>query len=210
MECDLITTLRTCGYLSRQQLSAIFSLTPEEMILEPWMLWYRDALWDSARFRKGRHRAHWELTTQTYLAFAPQLAEWTADPGDGEARADALIRLIEAPYWIALEIDTGKENQQQWQDKLVRYRHMSPHERRLLVVAAGKSLRLRQLSTWLKQSPLPWALLEANKLPPHEPLNWHGVLSPEESVPSSEQSVREVIYWLDGAPLDPIRANFCI
>ncbi|NMP21035.1 replication-relaxation family protein [Sulfobacillus harzensis] len=164
MDNDWRNVLETTGYLSLEQLSHWYGLKPEHIMLEPWMLLYKNALWDARRFHGGRQIAHWALRTRIFYALAPHLTDWQAEVPDNGVRPDALLQMAQRTELIALEVDTGKENQQQWREKLARY-HSAPSDWHLWVVAQGGRLRLTRLRTWLGEwAPLAWALSPMTEL----------------------------------------------
>lgn len=204
MDSDWTTTLTMTGYLSQEQLERSYPKLPVPLSLEPWMLWYRDALWDKRRFRGGQQRAHWSLRTDTYLSLLPVLQWWHLEPQDGLVRPDALLRIqgIEGP--IALEVDTGKETRAQWQEKLHRYSAADPTWR-ILVVAQGGRVRLTRLTSWLAaSSPRAWSVWPAASLTSVPAFHFQ---DPIPMPPASKAVARRCQYVLDSESLSPDAAQ---
>ncbi|MDA8205308.1 MAG: replication-relaxation family protein [Thermaerobacter sp.] len=201
MDYDLGSALKFAGYISRDQLERIFELDPSNIVWEPWMLWERSGLWDRERYRRRAKLRHWTLRTETFLALAPYLTEWTIDGlENGGVVPDAIMKTSGPDSAIALEADTGKETAAQWRVKLEGYQTDDVHGN-LVVVAEGGPLRLGRLTEWLSQwSPLPWQLIPASRLwQQRGDWVWH---SPQVSVtgprPSAVGLPRPELYLLDG------------
>lgn len=199
MDSRIGPALEATGFLSQEQLAAVFGESRATLPLEPWMLWYGDALWDGRRFHRGRQRQHWELRTAVYLRLAPILDAWRLEPDDEPLiRPDALMRIRGMDVDIALEVDTGRETQRQWLDKLERYT-AAPVEWRLLVAARGKALRLSRLASWLTDhSQRPWHLVGESDLGRNIEWQWHPAAVSTHPRPPAISPHRTTVYLLDG------------
>lgn len=195
-------TLEHLGYLHQDQLARYFSLTPDDIHPDASTIWYRDALWHARLFGQGRHRAHRHLVTESILALAPLCQSFTLPGHDGLVVADAVLTMTDIAEPVWLEADTGKENAQQWQEKLAGY-VLESHVR-LLVVAGGKSLRLQRLTAWLQESsPHPWTLIPLSTLSPHQSpdLLWQIAAHPTVKSAIAPATPPQEIFTFKGQPM---------
>ncbi len=165
-----------------------------------------EGLWDINRFHGRRHLEHWTFQSEIYLILAHLLESWTSHVDESfEVMPDALITLQGVPHPIALEADTGKENQDQWLDKLARYT-ATPREWHILVIAQGKTLRQKRLRSWLSNfSPRPWLIIPADALLLERDWSWTSPLpvAPTPVMPP----VHQTLYLYQGQPIEPTVAQ---
>lgn len=201
MDISFAATLRAAGYITVSQLDHHFGMTPDDVALKPWMVMTDNGVWDGVRYRPRAKQAHWALRTEVYLRLAPRLTDWRlGGPAEGDVVPDALMQFPTVPQPVALEVDTGKENAAQWQEKLVGYRHASP-DWNLLVVGQGGPLRRSRLTQWLELfSPLPWQVAWVDDLVDGWECTWTVPALPADAA-TPETGTRAVVYWLDGAPI---------
>ncbi|PSR20602.1 MAG: hypothetical protein C7B45_14270 [Sulfobacillus acidophilus] len=200
MHSDLRTTLKAVGYITSEQLQQHFGLATTAIALEPWMLMTAQGLWDRDQYQKGARLHHWALRTQVFLDLAPQLQEWQIEAHVADViRPDALLQVTRVPAPIALEVDTGKENERQWQEKLVAY-EFSPSQWHVFVVAQGQARRLAGLAQWLAENcPRPWLLLRASELACAWSWDWREPRAEVQNPPTTRVSLaRTVQYCLNG------------
>ncbi len=198
VDSDWTTTLTMTGYLTQEQLQRWYPMIARPLRLEPWMLWYQDALWDKRRFTGGQKQAHWLLRTEIYLSLLPILEEWCLEPQAGIVRPDALLRVQGIAGEIALEVDTGKETRAQWLEKLHRYSAADPAWR-VLVVARGGQVRLTRLTSWLEtSSPRAWSVWPADSLPSRPRFHFE---NPVVGLPPKRALARPIQYMLKTRPL---------
>jgi hypothetical protein len=158
MTRDWQTALHLVGFLSADQLERYFGLAIQDVLTDPDVIWHQNAVWHRHHWRRGARRTHCQLLAEAYLALAPELSSWRVPTLTAGVRPDAVVTLTDDDQDIFLEVDSGKETQRQWQEKLCAYR-LADCSGRLLVAAHGQRRRLFHLHQWLvQQSPVPWAL----------------------------------------------------
>ncbi|MCY0879179.1 MAG: hypothetical protein OWU84_09595 [Firmicutes bacterium] len=165
--------LAATGYLSEEQLWRYYHLRPQDLAMTPEMLWHNRGLWHVERFRGGHRLRHRALVTEVYLTTAPLGIHWgqVMPPLPGGACPDAILTLDNAARPVLLEVDTGKETERQWRQKLARYQG-TQDQYYLWVVADGGPRRLKRLRLWLAaRAPLPWQL-SSSAHPTLDPATW--------------------------------------
>lgn len=194
--------LQATGMLTRSHADSIDGRAWEQALQSGDWILYREAIWDPKQFQRGAHYAHRVLVTSVYLALYDHITEWDREATHGDVLADARLRLWDSPWRYWLEADTGKETERQWQKKLDRYRaSFWNSDDMLLVVARGRSTRLRRMSDWIEKAALPvtWALLPADEFrvgshPNYAQWPRHHC----EPLPAREPSTPSIEYWVEG------------
>lgn len=212
MNRDWATVVTTVGFIHHSQWHQCVPAAPlpQPTELEAWAIFTRDGLWHRSHFAAGRQIRHWTLTAAVFLAWADSIHDWTApwDHDRAPVIPDAVIYFTGLSHPIALEADTGKENQDQWREKLDRYQ-VAPDDWHLLVVAQGGRLRLTRLASWLASwSPRPWILLDAARLPHLPDWQWTFPQHPVHAAPRPHPvATRSITYRLAGQAIADAEAE---
>lgn len=156
------------GMIPEDLLAPSWNISLDDMIDNPKYIVYQRAIWLKSQFKKGRHPLHRHLMARIIIQWSPHLVCCTLEQSvQALLIPDAIMQFENDSQTVLLEADTGKETKKQWNEKLLSYRNLSPDPSLVLIVVAdGKSLRLKRMAQWTLEAslPIPWAILSSHHL----------------------------------------------